>query len=289
VTPALNIEAFVTDLVERPGEALARHGEAVPELAALRGCPQPPNHHAEGDVWAHTELALGVLEDLPAAIDRHAGAALAAAGLQPLSLPGRTLDQALGVLLHDVAKPATIAGPEGGWTFYHHDRIGASVARTLIDRLGLAPAAVRMGLTLDPDEVAWLVAEHLFWLNTDVDAVTDRAVARRFVRDDGWDEDLRVVSWCDTLGSRGPDGMPHVDLLVAAEQRIAATRARVAAQATTPPQLLDGHEVMAVLDIPPGPQVGAVLAELRRRCSTEDEARALLRAERDRLRSAHAQ
>jgi hypothetical protein len=285
VSRALDVGQFLTDLAERPGGVLGRHGDAVPELAAMRGCPQPPNHHAEGDVWAHTDLALGALEELPAAVQRHAGDELDAAGLWPLPLPGASVNQALGVLLHDVAKPRTIAGPAGAWTFYNHDRVGAELARRLMDRLGLVEAAAGLGLRVDPDEVSWLVAEHLFWLNTDIGVVTDRAVARRFVRDDGWGDDLRAVSWCDTLGSRGRDGRPHTDLLVAAERRIAETRARAAAEAAQPPPLLDGHEVMAVLDVPPGPQVGAVLAELRQRCATEQEARALLHAERDRFRA----
>jgi poly(A) polymerase len=280
----LDARAFVVDLWERPATVLDRHGAAVAELAAMRGCPQPPNHHSEGDVWEHTRLAMEILGDLPAAVHRFAGARLADAGLSDLAFPGRTLTQALGVLLHDVGKPVTVAGDDGAWTYYGHDRVGARMAADLIARLDLVAAAASAGLVVDPDAVAWLVAEHLFWLNTDVGRVTDRAVARRFVRDDGRDEDLRVLAWCDTLGSRGIDGLPHVDLLVAAEGRLRATRARAAAAVDRPPPLLDGREVMQSLDIGPGPRVGAVLAWLRFRHTDAQAARRDLDARREQLR-----
>lgn len=226
---AVEADALVADLRDRPGRVLERWGRRVPELRAMIGCPQPVNHHAEGDVWRHTALALRNLADLPAEVRRWAGPALEAAGLGGLRLPPRTLTQALAVLLHDVAKPVTIAGADGSWTYHGHDRRGAVMAEAVVDRLELVAAAERAGEALDPERLAWLIREHLFWLNTDVARVTDRAVARRFVRDDGWGEDLRVLAWCDTLGSRDPRGRPFVALMVAGEVRLAAARARAAA------------------------------------------------------------
>ncbi len=278
--------ALVADLLDDPPAALTRHGDGIPELAAMRGCPQPPNHHAEGDVWTHTRLALEAAADLPAAVDRHAGAALVAAGLAPLALPRRTLTATVAVLLHDAAKPVTIAGGAQGWTYYGHDAVGAELARGLLGRLQLSRAAAAAGAKLDVDAVCWLVREHLFWLNTDVGRVTDRAVARRFVRDDGRDEDLRLLSWCDTLGSLGPDGRPAVGLLVDAEARLAASRARAAEAAARPAPLLDGEAVMAALGLEPGPRVGAVLAHLRQVCTGEDSARRRLRDDAAWLRAA---
>jgi tRNA nucleotidyltransferase/poly(A) polymerase len=56
----------------------------LPEVAALKGVAQSPDHHPEGDVWVHT---LGLLEQL--------------------HQPRETL--ALGALLHDIAKPRSHA------------------------------------------------------------------------------------------------------------------------------------------------------------------------------------
>ncbi len=287
VSPGFDPVAFLADLEVDAPRALDHHGGRVAELAAMRGCPQPANHHAEGDVWAHTRLALAVLDDLPATVAREAGPALAAAGVGDLALPERTLTQAFAVLVHDIAKPLTIAGDEGAWTYHGHDRVGADLAAALLEREGIAEAATARGTPIDPARVRWLLAQHLFWLNTRVERVTDRAVARRFVRDDGWDEDLRVLAWCDTLGSRGPDGRPHVDLLVAAEVRLAATRRRATRRTEDTGPLLRGEDVMGVLGLPPGPRVGAVLAWLQRQeVSTRPAAQTLLQRRRDWLRTA---
>lgn len=282
----MDADAFVSALDDDPVRALDAFGPMVPELAAMRTCPQPSNHHSEGSVWDHTRLALRMLTDLPAQIGRFAGHALRAAGCWPLDLPARTVQQALTVLLHDIAKPVTRAGPDGAWTYHGHDRVGAALAADLIADLGLESAAVSRGLHVDREAVRWQIDNHLFWLNTDVDTVTDRAVARRFVDGHNGDprgEDLRVLSWCDTLGSRGPDGDPHVALLVAAEARIAATRARADVPAPRPP--LDGRTVMRELDLAPGPRVGAVIDWLAERDLSGAEAVAVLRQERERLRS----
>ncbi len=57
--------------------------QLLPEIAAMKGVPQPPQFHPEGDVWVHTLL---MLEGLPA---------------------GASPTLAWGVLLHDIGKPPT--------------------------------------------------------------------------------------------------------------------------------------------------------------------------------------
>src|SRR6185369_15006192 len=84
----------------------------LPEIAAMHGVEQTPDHHPEGDVWAHTLL---LLDQLPA------GAA-------------ETL--AFGCLLHDVAKPVTIERRnDGRITFYGHTDRGADMAIEIVQRL----------------------------------------------------------------------------------------------------------------------------------------------------------
>src|SRR5262249_4314214 len=84
----------------------------LPEIAAMRGVEQTPDHHPEGDVWAHTLL---LLDQLPA---------------------GATETLALGCLLHDVAKPVTIERRDDGRiTFYGHTDRGADMAVGIVQRL----------------------------------------------------------------------------------------------------------------------------------------------------------
>lgn len=272
--------AFVHALREDPVNAFDAFASLIPEVAAMANCPQPANHHSEGSVWDHTRLALEMLRDLDRQVEHHAGRQLRAVGRWPLDLPTRTLTHAVSVLLHDVAKPPTRRGSDGSWTYYGHDRLGAKMAADIIARLGLDNAAA----DVSGADVAWLVDNHLFWLNTRPDIVTDSAVARRYV--DNWrrGDDLRVLSWCDTLGSRNPDGQPHVELLVQAEVRLHATRERARRPRPQPP--LAGETIMAELGIAPGPRVGAVVEWMRSRGLHGDAAHAALRDNRNHLRSA---
>jgi poly(A) polymerase len=82
----------------------------LPEISALKGVEQPPEFHPEGDVWTHTML---MLEGLPA---------------------GSPLTLALGVLLHDVGKPATFRLADR-IRFDGHVEAGLEIAHRLLNRL----------------------------------------------------------------------------------------------------------------------------------------------------------
>jgi len=82
----------------------------LPEVAAMKGVPQPPQFHPEGDVWQHTLLMLGLM--------RAAREALAWA-----------------VLLHDVGKPPTHEFSNGRDRFPCHAGRSADMAREILRRL----------------------------------------------------------------------------------------------------------------------------------------------------------
>ena len=83
--------------------------QVLPEVAAMKGVQQPPEFHPEGDVWTHTLIMLDGLRD-----------------------PSLTL--ALGVLLHDVGKPATFRVAER-IRFDGHVEKGVEIAHGLLTRL----------------------------------------------------------------------------------------------------------------------------------------------------------
>ena len=67
-------------------------------IAALRGCPQDPIHHAEGDVWVHTRMVAEAM----------------AASSRWRALPDARREALFAAaLLHDVAKPATTRDEDG--------------------------------------------------------------------------------------------------------------------------------------------------------------------------------
>jgi len=83
----------------------------LPEVAALKGLAQPRKFHPEGDVFRHTRLCFGYLEN--------AGEVLA-----------------FSVLLHDIGKKRTFRREEGGRIrFKNHDKIGARLSGDVLTRL----------------------------------------------------------------------------------------------------------------------------------------------------------
>mgnify|MGYP001210699145 CR=1 FL=1 len=105
--------------------------DAIPELAAMTGTPQPPAYHAEGDVAEHTRLAIATC---PVDADP---------------------DLLWVALLHDIGKPATtIRQADGRITAHDHARVGAGMSETILERLRL------------PDElrqrIVWAVRHHTF-------------------------------------------------------------------------------------------------------------------------------
>ncbi len=87
-----------------------------PELHALRGCPQNPLYHPEGDVWVHTLMAL----DNAAFLLHHVP-------------PNWKLGFMLGVLCHDIGKPET-TDPET-FTSYGHENVGRAIANRFLKRM----------------------------------------------------------------------------------------------------------------------------------------------------------
>lgn len=84
-------------------------GELLPEVAAMRGVPQPEEFHPEGDVFEHTVRVVEHLRD-----------------------PTPTL--AFGGLLHDVGKPKT-REVRDRIRFPRHDEVGAALAEQVMRRL----------------------------------------------------------------------------------------------------------------------------------------------------------
>ena len=235
-------------------DTLEAAGRLPPVLLACRRTPQPPNHPSEGDVYRHTRLAVGAL-----------ATAAEWAGVEP------TLDQAAAVLCHDLGKPACWDPSTGH--FYGHDVVGAAMVPAFLD-------LVDPRSRVDRERVAWFVREHLFWLHTDLDLVRDAPVARRYLRPDGWGDDLRVVNLTDGLASWGPDGSPNVAYLERCQAKIEQVRKRLVAQASRPRPVLTGYDVMETLAIPEGREVGEWLRRVAATGITDpEEARRWLRRE----------
>jgi poly(A) polymerase len=225
----------------RPGlELLVDTGLAehvLPELPALK--LEIDEHHRHKDVYEHS---LTVLEQAIALEDGPDG---------PVPRPDLVLR--LAALLHDVGKPATRKfEPGGGVSFHHHEVVGAKLVAKRLRALRFDGATVKA--------VARLTELHLRFHGYGEGAWTDSAV-RRYVTDAGplLDRLHKLTrSDCTTRNRRKAAG------LAAAYDELEARIARLAEEeelAAVRPDL-DGNEIMAILGIPPGRDVGRAYRHL---------------------------
>lgn len=228
----------------RPGlELLVVTGLAelvLPELPALSLQIDEHAHHK--DVYAHSLTVLKQAIDLEAEREHE---------------PRPDLILRLAALLHDIGKPATKrVEPDGSVSFHHHDVVGAKLAGKRLRALRFDNDTVR--------DVARLIELHLRFFGYSEGAWTDSAV-RRYVRDAGEQlERLHILTRADvtTRNQRKAARLRRAydDL----EERIAELRDQEELDAIRPE--LDGEQIMALLGLRPGPEVGrayAFLLELR--------------------------
>ncbi|MGU3503131.1 CCA tRNA nucleotidyltransferase [Mycobacterium sp. C31M] len=197
----------------------------LPEVGEMRMAID--EHHQHKDVYWHS---LTVLQQ---AID-----------LEP---EGPDLVLRWAALLHDIGKPATRKHEaDGGVSFHHHEVVGAKMVRKRMRALKYSKQMI--------DDVSQLVYLHLRFHGYGDGRWTDSAV-RRYVTDAGpLLERLHklVRADCTTRNKRRAARLRgnYDDL----ENRIAEIAAKEDLQRVRPD--LDGNEIMAILGIPAGPQVG---------------------------------
>ncbi|MCF8034372.1 MAG: HD domain-containing protein [Desulfarculaceae bacterium] len=230
----------------------------VPELAAGRGLEQNPYHHL--DVLGHSLACLTAGVRLAAGRGPLAGA-LGAEGPAYLEPPRRRALFMTAALLHDLGKPPTRQERDAEWaTFYRHETVGARLARRRCRALGLAKA--------DAAWVGMMVGEHMrpFHLMgaENRGQLSDRAL-RRLLAAAGPDlTGMFLMAMADTVAGRGPLRPPEAEgRLLALYEEVARRRDQELAAALAAPPLIDGHDLMAALGLPPGREVGRLLELVR--------------------------
>ena len=200
----------------------------LPEVPALRLEIDEHAHHK--DVYQHS---LTVLEQ--------------AIGYEKSRGHSPDLVLRLAALLHDIGKPATkrVEG-RGVVSFHHHDVVGAKLAAKRLTALRFDKDTVTA--------VSRLIELHLRFFRYTEGAWTDSAV-RRYVRDAGpLLERLHMLTRADvtTRNRRKADqlGFAYDDL----EVRISEIAEAEGLAAVRPD--LDGEQIMRILDLKPGREVG---------------------------------
>ncbi|SFB12667.1 poly(A) polymerase [Cellulomonas marina] len=225
----------------RPGlELLVDSGLAahvLPELPALQ--LEIDEHHRHKDVYEHSLTVLDRAIALETGPDG--------------PVPGPDLVLRLAALLHDVGKPRTRRFETGGGvSFHHHEVVGAKLASARLKALRFDKQTVK--------DVARLTELHLRFHGYGEGEWTDSAV-RRYVTDAGpllqrlhrltrSDCTTRNVRKARRLSAAYDDLEARIVRLQEAEE-LAAVRPD-----------LDGTQIMEVLGIPPGREVGAAYGYL---------------------------
>ncbi len=137
----------------------------LPEVSQLKGCPQSPIFHPEGDVFIHTLLALDhlIAPDLP------------------------TL---WATLLHDIAKPHTLTfGEDGVPHAYGHEEKGAEVAKEILIRLKFDVDTI--------DAVTEAIRNHMRFIHIDK---MNKAKVRRLLASSHFYIEFQLL-YADIMGS----------------------------------------------------------------------------------------
>jgi tRNA nucleotidyltransferase (CCA-adding enzyme) len=206
--------------------------EHFPEVSSLRGVPQDPEWHPEGDVFTHTCHCCDALVTVPAWQQADSETRIA---------------WMLAVLAHDFGKAVTttsavrhgmprIVSPG-------HEAAGGPMAEAFLERIH-APHRIR-------ERVEPLVVNHMAWF----DSMTDRGVRRLSKRLEPENiSGLLAVMTADSLG-RPPlsRGVPSNVLNLAAKAEELNVR-----EAAPEPILLGRHLLNRGLK--PGPTLGALLS-----------------------------
>ncbi len=259
---------FLKSLVKEPAKTLEFWHELsaikqiLPELLPMKGCEQPLEFHSEGDVWAHTVMALENTKSKK--FSKFFGTVAS-----PQII--------LTTLLHDIGKPPTKQTPEKDGVdrvrFNGHDAMGAAMASKIMKRLRFSSVPE---FTINDDAVVWLIQHHLLSLNNPKD-LRATTIEKYFFNPNLPGRELLELTFCDGSASLSPKGTSSMKSLKGLIKRIEAIglpatpaswlawragewrKGRVA----LPDPILNGNEIMKLLKMKPGPQVGKLILHLR--------------------------
>lgn len=193
----------------------------LPELKAGQGVTQPKNQHSEGDVYAHSLLALEKLDRKADLATRYA------------------------TLFHDLGKVNTRKVRDGKITFYGHPEAGEKIVVEMGKRLKFSGAEIA--------KIFWLVRSHM----VPFDLPSMKLSTRRKWALAPFFPDLLLLNTADCWAGLRPSGrgFNNAKFMKIAEEAI--REMKIHPELKVP--LLSGNEVMSALKIKSGPMVGKIL------------------------------
>jgi poly(A) polymerase len=163
----------------------------------------------------------------------------------------------LAALLHDVAKPETKAIDEKGkMRFLGHAREGTAIVSDIMGRLRFSAREQEM--------VEKMVAHHLRPGQMVGEGLPTRRAIYRYFRDTGdAGIDTIFLNLADHLAARGPqldveEWRGHARQMAYVLEECFREEGVV-----LPPRLIDGHDLIDIIGLSPGPKIGGLLEAVR--------------------------
>ena len=233
----------------------------IPELARAKGVEQPKEHF--WDVFCHSIETVAAVERLlyPEKSDK-------VVNLVPfLNLSqyfgeeigsgiNRKILLKLAALFHDIAKPQTKREENGRARFFGHTAEGAKIAGAILQRLRFGTREIKM--------VQKMIENHLRLFQMSNEALPTRRAIYRYFRDTG---DVAIdtifLTLADYLATRGENlDLAEWERHIKMVEYILSERDREKS-IVAPPKLIDGHDLINLFSMKPGPEIGRILEMVR--------------------------
>lgn len=241
----------------------------IPEVEQTKGVEQPKPHYL--DVFTHSLETVRRLEEVIGILEGERSVNPTLHPLSPVPYPlaahfsqptsgGRTRLVLLKLVtfLHDVGKPPTKSTDRDGRIhFFGHAELGGRIVGGILKRLRFSSSEVKLARTV--------VAEHMRPMKLARQETVTKGDIYRFFRDTGEAGiDTLLLYLADHLATWGPNLRParwrrRVELVNSMLTDYYQRREEV----ISPPQLLDGHDLMREFGLEEGPRIGELLEAVR--------------------------
>ena len=240
----------------------------LPECEELKKIP--PNSHHHLCLFNHCISVTDKIEEFikksPEEVKKHFEA-------KPFGSVNKKGYLKLAAFLHDIGKPKTwtIEPETGRHRFIKHDDVGAKLAPQILKRLKFSNKQIKY--------IQKLIKYHIYPANVVTgENYTEKAVLKFFRKMEDDALDVIAIAYSDRLSALGPDITEemvtnNINGLWSLVERYLKIKNELAPL----PKLLDGNEIMQILGIKAGPQLGKIIkalkeAQLSSEVQTKDDA-----------------
>jgi poly(A) polymerase len=231
--------------------------QIFPVIKEMRDVEQGPYHHL--DIWRHS---LETVKELETVLEEFASHDLLKEKIKNYLQEGlagerqRIFILKLGSLFHDLGKPrAKEITPEGKIRFIGHEKIGLDLIENMIDRLKLS--------SREKNSLLKLINLHLRpGYLVDTQDISARAKLRFFRAAEEDSIALILLALADKRATRGPLTSEESQVVFRNYLMKVMEDYFFQKELVKPTRLLNGNEVMQILNISSGPVVGEILKEL---------------------------